>query len=73
MLIIATMMKELTRDQVIALLQGLVDREGSKVAAANKIGVTSAYLGEILKGTREPGPRILEYFGLERETVYKKK
>ncbi len=69
------MSKELTLDQVIDLLRQLVASEGSNTAAAKRIGVTSAFVGQVLNGKKEPGPKMLEFFGIERETknIYRRK
>lgn len=67
------MVKELTRQDVIILIEELVQEEGSQAAAAKRIGITPSYVGDVLRGTREPGPAILSFFGIEKETVYRKK
>lgn len=67
------MAKELTREQISDLIRELIKAEGGQGKAATKIGVSSTYLAELLKGTREPGPTILEFFGLEKEVSYRKR
>ncbi len=57
----------MTRDDVNKLLEQMVERAGSRVALAKEIGVTSAYVGAVLLGNREPGPAILDVLGLERQ------
>jgi transcriptional regulator with XRE-family HTH domain len=67
------MTKLLTQDQVIQLIRDLVHKEGSQSKAARKIGISAVYIGKILKGKELPGQSALNYFGLEREIVYRKK
>ncbi len=67
------MAKTLTRADVVALVQALVREKGTQVAAAKAIGIGPVQIGEVLKGTRPPGPTILRYFDLEREMIYRKK
>jgi hypothetical protein len=71
--ILILMAKTLTRADVVVLIQALVREKGTQAAAAKTIGIGSVHIGEVLKGTRDPGPTILRYFDLERETIYKKK
>jgi transcriptional regulator with XRE-family HTH domain len=44
---------------------------------SKQVGVTAAYLSDLYRGNRDPGPRILEFLGLEREVkravAYKRK
>jgi predicted transcriptional regulator len=56
----------MTREEVVALLQRMADRAGSQRALAKEIGVTAAYVGQVLDGKRDPGPAILKVFGLRR-------
>jgi transcriptional regulator with XRE-family HTH domain len=54
----------------VAVLRRLVKKYGTQRAAAVRLGVSASYLGEILKGTRPPGPTILQALRLKRKTVY---
>ena len=56
----------MTRDEVIKLLYRRVDRAGSRSALAKEIGVSPAYIGDVLLGKRDPGPAILSVLGLRR-------
>ncbi len=67
------MVKELTLQEIVALVAQVVADEGSQAAAARRIGVSPSFLGEVLRGTREPGPTILKFLGIERQTIYRKK
>ena len=57
----------MTRDDVIRLPERMVDRAGSRSALAKEIGVSPAYIGDVLLGTRDPGPAILSVLGLRRQ------
>ena len=58
-------MKMLTRTQVVGLL---AEKKGRKPLRlfADEIGVSATYLSDVFRGTREPGPTILELLGVER-------
>lgn len=62
-------MKKLTRDE---LLEMLLEKQGDRPAykLADELGISPAYLSDIMRGKSEPGPSILEALGLEKETVY---
>ena len=51
----------------IEQLQARVDQAGSMRKLATEIGVSAAYISDILAGNREPGPAVLEPLGLEVE------
>lgn len=38
--------------------------------AGNKIGVSKAFVGQVMSGKKEPGQKIADYFGLDRHIVY---
>ena len=63
----------MTRDQVVKRIRDLVNKAGSQRLIAQRFGVSDAYLGDVLKGQRKPGPKILKQLGLERDTeAYRK-
>lgn len=64
------MKSTLNRDQVIALIRELAKKEGTQEAAAAKIGIAPPYVSDLLRGKRNPGPEVLEFFGLEKKIVY---
>jgi Helix-turn-helix len=45
---------------------------GSQKAFAKRVGISEQYLSDILKGRREPGVKLLDYFGLERVVGYRR-
>lgn len=45
-------------------------REGSQRALARKIGVSAAFLNDIIRGKREPSGKPLKYLGLVRLVSY---
>ena len=63
------MKSTLNRDQVMALIKDLVEKEGTQ-AAATKMGIAPPYVNDLLKGKRDPGPEVLGFFGLEKKVVY---
>ena len=56
----------MTRDELIQLVEKKVERAGTQLAVAKELGITSAYLGAVLRGKREPGPSILDALGIRR-------
>lgn len=61
-------MKKLSRDAVVAAIK---KRQGKKSLRqfAVELGITPAFLCDIYKGRRSPGPKILEHFGIESHVV----
>lgn len=45
---------------------------GSQISRAKKLGISPAYLCDLLKGKRQPGPKLLEALGLEIVYVRRK-
>jgi DNA-binding transcriptional regulator YdaS (Cro superfamily) len=60
-------------EDVRDLLRRKVEQAGSQAAWADERGVTPAYVSDVLRGTREPGPAILNALGLERVVSYRQK
>ncbi len=65
-------MKPLSKNEVLALLRARAEKAGSQRALAERLGVTPAYLSDVLQGRREPGPKILAALGLRRVEMYLK-
>jgi len=45
----------------------------TQTAVAAELGVSSAYLSDVLNGRKEPGAGILEPLGVERVVTYRRK
>jgi len=58
------------KNKVIKKLEQMVAEEGTQVAVAEKIGVTPAYISDVLSGRREPGKTICDALGFERIVAY---
>jgi DNA-binding transcriptional regulator YdaS (Cro superfamily) len=54
-----------------AWLRALVGRHGTQKAAAKALGVSPAYLSDMLMGRRDISERILAKLGLRRAVVAK--
>lgn len=54
----------LTQLEVLALIQRRIDKAGTLTALAAEWGTSVAYLSDIMRGRRDPGPKILQHFGL---------
>jgi len=48
------------------LLRRALEKLGTTAEAAEKLGVTQAYIYMLKQGVRRPSPNILEALGLER-------
>jgi transcriptional regulator with XRE-family HTH domain len=55
---------------ILAQLSQDVERLGSQKALAEAIGVSAAYLSDVLNGNRDIGPSILRFYGLREETSF---
>jgi len=60
----------MTRDELVKLLQRRVQTAGTQAALAKELGITAAYLGDVLNGKREPGPTLLNALGFRRVITY---
>ncbi len=60
----------MTADDVRQLIRSTCAIAGSQSAWAKTIGISPAFLSDVLGGGREPSPAILEPLGLERVTMY---
>ena len=62
----------MTRDELVQLLQHKIQQAGTQTAVAKELGITPAYLGDVLRGKREPGPSVLNALGLRSVITYEK-
>jgi predicted transcriptional regulator len=46
--------------------------KASQVSVAADLGIKPSYLCDLLKGRREPGPKVLKALGLERIVTYRR-
>ena len=53
----------------IERLRRIIEEEGSLLKAAEKIGVSSAYLSLLLAGRREPGEKVLQFLRLKKIVI----
>lgn len=62
----------MTADDVRRMLASSCEMVGQKQLAAD-IGISAAYLNDVLHGRREPGESICNGLGIERVVTYKYK
>jgi len=58
------------KEDVVKKLQA--DQEAQKLSLrqyARTLNVSAAYLSDVYRGRRDPGPTLLEHLGLERKVV----
>lgn len=65
--------KGLTDEDIRAELGRRVKKAGSLRLLAGEIKCSHGYLREVLQGTRHAGPLILDYLGLERTILRRRK
>lgn len=64
------MSDHITQDQVLARLRAIVKTRRTQASLAEEIGISRSFLNEVIKGSRPPTGKILDYLGLRAETVY---
>ena len=60
----------ITVDEVRRRLQQQVDLNGSQTATAQRLGVSLAYLNDVIRGKREPGEKLLTPIGIHKVVIY---
>jgi hypothetical protein len=61
-------------DEVLAELARACERSGSQRAWATANRITQQHVSDVLNRRREPGPKVLDALGLEREEqTYRRK
>lgn len=66
------MSDHLTQEQVLARLRAIV-KTRTQSSLADEIRVSRSFLNEVIKGTRPPTGKILDYLGLRAQIIYIKK
>jgi len=66
-------MRYMTHAQLIKRLRAIIAERGNQKEAAAWMGISNAYLSDILAGNRKPGKKVLDQLGLEPRTVYVEK
>ena len=62
----------LTEAVVRRILQMAVEKQ-TQASLADHIGVSRSFLNEVIRGSRPPTGKILDFFNLERHVIYTKK
>lgn len=62
----------MTQRQILAALRKLVENYDSQRTAALTLNISSQYLNDVLRGRRQPGPKILKGLGLQKSEHYEK-
>lgn len=63
-------MKAITQTDLRAILKTRAEKEGSERKLAEKLGVSYAYMNDLIRGKRRPGEKILSAIGFREERVY---
>lgn len=56
---------------IIIKIKNRIEERGSQKALAKEWGISEAYLCDILKGNRAPGPKILNPLGMKKVIRYR--
>lgn len=67
------MKKQLTYEELIALLRRRIKECGSQKDFAATAGISAQYVSDVLHGRREPGESILDALGLQKVVTYREK
>ena len=59
-----------TPEALIDRLRRVIAEAGSQDAAAKQLGISGAYLCDVMKRRREPGKKLLDGLGYRRIVVY---
>lgn len=59
-----------TKEKLLQRIEKEVAALGSQKAFADKIGITPAYLSDVLSGKREPGEKLLSRMGIHRVAMF---
>jgi hypothetical protein len=60
----------ISRDAIVEELRLLVSSMSTQAALAKRIGITPAYLSDILAGRRHPGPVVCKFLKIKAVVVY---
>ena len=61
-----------TAEQVRRMLYRACVEAGKQEAIAERLGVSSQYIGMVLKGKSHPGPSVIRGLGLERIVAWRR-
>lgn len=62
----------MTRNQLSKMLKRQCLAHGSMRRLAAHVGVSAAHMSRVIRGEKEPGPKILDWFSLEPVVTYRK-
>ncbi len=65
-------MQTISNEEAIELIKKIIEKEGAQYKAAKKLGISAAYLSDILKNRRAISDKVSKKLGYERITTYKK-
>lgn len=60
----------MNKDEVLRIINDFVKQQGSQATAAKKIGISRAYMNDIIRCRRYPGNKVLSAFGIHKTTTY---
>jgi hypothetical protein len=62
----------MTKETLIETLRRRVNLAGTAYRAAADLDVSDSHLSDVLKGRREPGPKLLKALKLEKIVTYRR-
>lgn len=63
-------MKAIDLEGLRVILKARAKKEGSERKLAEKLSVSYAYMNDLIRGKRRPGPKILAAIGFSEARVY---
>ena len=60
----------ISQDAIVEELRLLANCMSTQAALAKRIGITPAYLSDVLTGRRNPGPKVCRFLKVKPVTVY---
>jgi len=64
-------MTDKEESEMLELINGAVEIYGSQKALADRMGITPAYLSDIINGKRGVSQKVAEFFQRQRVNVYR--
>lgn len=64
--------RSLTEAGVRRILLAMIEKR-TQASLAAEIGISRSFLNEVIRGSRPPTGKILDFFNLERHVIYTKK
>lgn len=65
--------RDVQSEAVVRRILQMVVKKQTQASLADQIGVSGSFLNEVIRGSRPPTGKILDFLNLERHVIYTKK